>query len=121
MANSVDLHGAIEAHKAWIEKLELTLRNQNPEEYDPAIVGVDNLCILGKWLHGEGKKYAHLNEYANVLLAHQRFHECAGRILDAHKHGYFAEAISLLRRELPGLSNTIQNGLLELNDKINGK
>ena len=55
------------------------------------------------------------------MLAHQRFHECAGRILDAHKHGYFAEAISLLRRELPGLSNTVQNGLLELNDKINGK
>ncbi len=121
MADIVDLHGAIEAHKAWIDKLELTLRNQNPEEYDPAVVGVDHLCILGKWLHGEGKKYAHLTEYNSVLLAHKKFHECAGRIIDAHKHGYFAEAISLLRRELPALSATVKTGLLELNDKINGK
>ena len=118
MAGSLDIRSAIEAHKAWSEKLERTLRGNNPEEYDPAVVGADNLCILGKWLHGQGQKHKDIPEFQQVLAAHRRFHECAGRILDAHKHGYFAEAISQLRRELPELSTQVQKDLLALKGKI---
>ena len=47
-----DLHGltlgtAIAAHAAWVDKLELTLKGQNKEEYDPEIVGANQVCVLG--------------------------------------------------------------------------
>ena len=47
-----DLHGlaletAIEAHKAWRDKLELTLRGKNPDEYDPAVVGGGSFMCFG--------------------------------------------------------------------------
>lgn len=72
-ADQQDLHGlkleeAIGAHEAWCDKLELTLRNKNPEQYNPAIVGTDHLCILGKWLYNEngGKTLAKYPEYEAV-------------------------------------------------------
>lgn len=118
-----DLHGlaletAIEAHHAWCEKLELTLRGKNPDEYDPAIVGADHLCVLGKWLYGEGMALDQLEEYSTLLDAHKRFHECAGNILTLHKEGRFAQAISLLRRDLKDLSNEVQFALVGLLDKV---
>lgn len=118
-----DLHGlaletAIEAHKAWCDKLELTLRGKNPDEYDPAVVGADHLCVLGKWLYGDGRVLEHFAEYGTLREAHKQFHECAGNILNNHKRGYFAEAISLLRHDLVDLSNNVQFALVSLLDKV---
>ncbi|MFC2506142.1 MAG: CZB domain-containing protein [Kingella sp. (in: b-proteobacteria)] len=118
-----DLHGlaletAIEAHKAWCDKLELTLRGKNPDEYDPAVLGADHLCVLGKWLYGNGRALEHFAEYDALREAHKQFHECAGNILNAHKRGYFAEAISLLRHDLVDLSNNVQFALVSLLDKV---
>ena len=118
-----DLHGlalgtAIEAHRAWCDRLELTLRGKNPEEYDPLVVGADHLCVLGKWLRGEGKVLASLKEYDELLELHKQFHECAGNILLAHKRGHFAEAISLLRHDLVDLSGKVQFALVNLLDKV---
>lgn len=118
-----DLHGlylmeAIEAHEAWIEKLEKTLRGQNPEEYDPAILGADHLCKVGKWLYGEGQSLDKYPEYEVVRNAHARFHTCAGNILQNHKKGYLMEAIHALRHELIDLSKEVKVALVSLLAKV---
>jgi len=124
-ADQQDLHGlkleeAIGAHEAWCDKLELTLRNKNPEQYDPAIVGADHLCILGKWLYNEngGKALAKYPEYEAVRQAHAKFHSCAGGIIENHRSGYFMEAISALRHELVDLSNEVKISLVGLLAKV---
>lgn len=116
--NGLSLETAINAHKAWCDKLELTLRGKNPEEYDPAILGVDHLCLLGKWLYGDGKVLDKHEEYHKVLQTHADFHKCAGGILENHKKGYFAEAISALRHDLVALSNDVQLALVQLLAKV---
>lgn len=118
-----DLHGlylleAIAAHEAWIEKLESTLRGKNPEEYDPAVVGVDRLCKLGKWLYGDGLFLDKYPEYKVVKNAHARFHQCAGDILQNHRKGHLMEAISALRHELIDLSKEVKVSLVSLLDKV---
>ncbi|MBR2252550.1 MAG: CZB domain-containing protein [Neisseriaceae bacterium] len=114
-----DLHGltlgnAIAAHAAWIDKLQLTLRGQNPEEYDPEIVGADHLCAVGKWLYGDGKKLEQFKEYETLKKEHAAFHECAGGILKKHQQKRFADAMFALRNELVELSNNVQIALVAL-------
>lgn len=115
-----DLHGltleeAIQAHEAWIKKLETTLCGQNPEEYDPGIVGADHLCKVGKWIYGPGQQaFSSLPEFASVVSTHAKFHKTAGRILDEHKHGHFAEAIKMLRQDLVQLSFDFQTDIIHL-------
>lgn len=110
----LDLEGALAAHEAWKTKLELTLRGKNPEEYDPNILGVDHLCVLGRWLYGEGKSMDKYEEYVELLDAHARFHRCAGDILTKHRKGYLAEAIYGLRHTLPALSGEVHDNLVRL-------
>lgn len=118
-AEKQDLHGlmlidAIQAHHAWIERLELTLRGQNPEEYDPAIVGADHLCKLGEWLHGDGAVLQQYAEFGELMATHKQFHEVAGTILKDHKTGQFASAISALRHDLVNVSKQVQVCLVKL-------
>ncbi|MBR7059693.1 MAG: CZB domain-containing protein [Neisseriaceae bacterium] len=114
-----DLHGltltdAIKAHEAWIEKLNLTLRGQAPEQYDPDIVGVDHLCAVGKWLYGDGKELSKFPEYDSLKADHAAFHECAGNILRHHQKKHFTDALALLRNDLVDLSRKVQISLVSL-------
>lgn len=118
-----DLHGlylneAIEAHEAWIEKLEKTLRGQNPDEYDPSVVSADHLCKVGKWLYGDGQALDKHPEYEVLRTAHARFHVCAGNILESHKKGYLMEAIHSLRHDLVDLSKEVKVALVGLLDAV---
>lgn len=121
--NEQNLYGltladAINAHEAWCQKLELTLRGQNPEEYDADILSADHLCALGKWLYGEGKVLQAFSEYEELKKDHQVFHKCAGNILTNHKKGHFADAIHSLRHELIDLSKKVEVDLVQLLVKV---
>ena len=114
-----DLHGltlgsAISAHAAWIDKLELTLKGQNQEEYDPEVVGSSHLCAVGKWLDGEGKELSKFKEYTALKEKHAAFHECAGGILKKHSQKHFADAMFDLRHKLVDLSHDVQVALVSL-------
>ncbi|MBO7081882.1 MAG: CZB domain-containing protein [Neisseriaceae bacterium] len=112
--NTINLTDVIAAHNAWLDKLETTLKGQNPEEYDPEIVGADHLCALGKWMNSDGLSLSNLSEFANVKSVHAAFHQCAGEILQKHKAGKFADAITMLRNKLPDLSRQVQVHLVSL-------
>ena len=114
-----DLHGltlieAIEAHNAWITKLNLTLAGKNPEEYDPKIVGADHLCKVGKWIYGQGQDLKKFQEFDKLCAAHKRFHELAGQILNFHADKKFTNALTLLRTDFPDASKDIKLCLVSL-------
>jgi hypothetical protein len=44
-------------------------------------VSQDNQCVLGKWIYGEGGKYAQLAEFKTLKAEHTRFHKAAGEVI----------------------------------------
>jgi hypothetical protein len=71
---------AITAHAKWKMKLSSYLAKPD-HSLQASAVGADNGCDLGKWLHGEGKKYSRFPEFAKLVSDHAHFHETAAEIL----------------------------------------
>lgn len=71
---------AIKAHSDW--KLKLTQYVNNPNgSLKAAEIAPDNLCALGKWIYGEGQKYANLPEFKELQAIHAEFHKAAADVV----------------------------------------
>ena len=117
--NQQDLNGltlveAIDAHNAWIKKLDDALQGRNLEEYDPSIVGADHLCKVGKWLYGDGQSLSKFPEFEKLRNEHKKFHEIAGQILNFRADKKFGKALELIRSDLPEASKRVKIGLVSL-------
>ena len=87
---------AITAHSQWKIRLQSFVAGTSKETLDPAIVGVDNKCVLGQWIYGEAKQYAGEIEYKQLLEEHARFHKCAAQVLQTSLAGKQQEAVKML-------------------------
>ncbi len=71
---------AIKAHSAW--KLRLQSYLSNPDKsINPNDVCKDNLCDLGKWIHGDGKKFESMEEFKKLKSEHAKFHKAASDVV----------------------------------------
>ena len=70
---------AIAAHVNWKTRLRACI--EGIEKLNAADVSPDNLCALGKWIHGEGAAYSSLPEYPNLKDHHAAFHKAAAEIV----------------------------------------
>jgi methyl-accepting chemotaxis protein len=70
-------------HRAWNVKLEQLLAG-NEVDLDKQSARKNNVCPLGKWLYGDGQKFAHLNEMKDLINLHSEMHEVVGRVIDAY-------------------------------------
>lgn len=78
----MDLDEAIQKHAEW--KVRLRAAAGRKETLDAATIGQDNACILGKWLHGEGKtQYGRKASFAHLVVKHADFHHSAGKVAEA--------------------------------------
>jgi methyl-accepting chemotaxis protein len=76
----MDFDQAIKLHVAWKTKLSAYVANPD-RSLKAAEISVDDRCELGKWLHGEGMKYASLPEFAKLVADHARFHTAAADVV----------------------------------------
>jgi Chemoreceptor zinc-binding domain len=91
----MDFENAIAAHVEWKTKLRAAITAQS--ELDALTAAKDDVCPLGKWLHGDARtKYAHLAEYAGCLQSHAAFHREAGRVATLINGKRYTEATSAL-------------------------
>lgn len=79
---TIDFSKAKMNHNSWITQLEQLLAGRELDvnrktARDPRV------CALGKWLYGDGQKYAHLESMQNLIKLHAAFHEVVGKTLDA--------------------------------------
>lgn len=89
----MNFDNAIAAHVAWKTKFRTAITEK--AGMDAAVMGKDNLCPLGKWLHGEARaKYAHLADLSTCIAAHAAFHREAGRIASLINDGQYDAATS---------------------------
>jgi two-component system chemotaxis sensor kinase CheA len=83
---SMRLTDAVAAHMKWRTRLRLLLDGQG-EHLSADAVALDHVCDLGKWIYGDGKRYAHLPAFGELRGAHTRFHRCAGDVVIQHMQG----------------------------------
>ncbi len=77
-----DFDAAISAHVDW--KMKLSKYLSNPDgSLDHKKVCLDNACVLGKWLYGDGTEYKETNPkiYESLRMSHADFHKTAGEII----------------------------------------
>jgi hypothetical protein len=74
------LNKAITAHSAWKTRLRSALDSGTVP--DVSTVRSDNLCDLGKWIHGEGKELEARPEFQDLRAKHARFHVAAAAVVN---------------------------------------
>lgn len=113
--SGLSLNDAIQAHMAWRDRLVATLNGTSKEKLQIGQVAVDHLCVLGQWLHGDGRKqFGHLPEYQALLDTHRQFHLNAGEVLVEHDNGQRDRAHAILDGTFRAQSNRIQLDLVRL-------
>lgn len=71
---------AIKAHSNW--KIRLKRYISNPDgSIDVSKTSRDDVCELGQWLKGDGKKLAANPTYQQLVSEHAKFHKCAADIV----------------------------------------
>ena len=91
----MNLEKAIQGHAEW--KLKFRAAITRKERMDAVVIGADDRCALGQWLHGEGKtRFGGLQGHAECLRRHALFHREAGRVARTINEGKYAEAEALL-------------------------
>jgi methyl-accepting chemotaxis protein len=88
-----DFDSAISAHIDW--KMKLSKYLEKPDgSLDHRKVCLDNACVLGKWLYGDGQKFRELDQslFDAVKMSHAEFHETAGSIVELINSGRLREA-----------------------------
>ena len=121
----LDFDGAISAHSKWKQRL-LDFVAGGGEQLDPVVVGRDDQCALGCWIHGDGRALRNHANYADLKGEHAGFHRCAADVIrttmagDAEAanervNGEFANrskrVIDLLERMRGGSKNALSRQL----------
>lgn len=109
----LDMEAALKAHAVWKQRLQ--------EVFDgtlamPEIEKVrrDDLCLMGQWLHGDGKlKFGDLQAHQRLLNTHATFHDCVSKALTAHASGDRSNAAEL-QKEVQRQSLRVQVELVRL-------
>lgn len=107
-SDSLDVSGAVAAHQAWMGRLKNLLQGRSKDTYDPAIVGRDDQCALGKWVQGPGQQYCgHLQEFPSLKSKHRDFHRMAAEVLNFHQAGRRDQAEALLAKDFMAISHEV--------------
>jgi methyl-accepting chemotaxis protein len=77
---SMTFDDAVNCHSEWKRKLRAYVSHpdggMNVDE-----VGSNNKCKMGRWIRGDGRKYAAFPEFARLIAEHTRFHKAAADIV----------------------------------------
>jgi methyl-accepting chemotaxis protein len=107
----LDFDGAISAHRNWRRRL-LDFVGGQGEALDPAVVERDDKCVLGCWIHGDGRALQGDPNYGDLKHEHAGFHLCAAEVIRTSQAGDSRSARRQIAGEFTELSNKVV-GLLE--------
>jgi hemerythrin-like metal-binding protein len=101
----LDLAGA--KHRIFVFQLELLIEQIDAGNFDTTVAGDAGACALGAWLDGAGTTLAHLPEYAQLRLDHERFHEQVRHMIGLFSAGDVAGARRILDGPFAEASGTV--------------
>ncbi len=109
---------AIAAHIKWKTRLNQYIDGTSTEKLDRATICKDNLCVLGKWIYGDGEKYKNAVYYGELQTKHANFHRCAGEIVARVESHDKAGALSMLRGEFAMSAKDTVTAIMDLKKEI---
>lgn len=115
----MDFQQAIKAHVD--SKMKLSSYIAKPDKsLNAGAVSGDGNCDLGKWLKGDGAKYAKDPEFAKLIVDHAHFHKAAGEIIrKADSGARVSEEVALgSKSEYASASSAVVNALMKLKMKL---
>lgn len=112
----VNLYDAVLAHKAWKKRLFELLEGRSEETLLPARIGVDHQCLLGKWIHTDGKaQFGKVPEFVMLVEEHAKFHLHAASVVEAYMKGKTDLAMDILTGSFEDQSRKTMKCLTKLN------
>jgi methyl-accepting chemotaxis protein len=110
---ALDFDGVIQAHMNWKHKLRGYLAGEGAP-LDAEVAARDDGCVLGCWIHGEGRRFGDDPVYSRLRGKHADFHRCAGAVIRAKQSGDEASAKRLLLNDFAVLSDETINEIRAL-------
>ena len=111
--HGLDFDGAISAHGKWKQRL-VDYISGGGEQLDPNIVGRDDQCALGCWIHSDGKKLGNDSHFPDLKHEHAEFHRSAGKVIRSYQSGSLAQARELIDGEFSMRSSKVLHILNEM-------
>lgn len=120
--NGLDFSAAVEAHQAWKARLFKYVNKASDENLDHNAICRDDQCALGKWIHGEAKRFlSEIPEYHKLKASHANFHVAAAEIVEKMNKGLQEKAQeSLANGPFSEHSRETQRLLAALYSKMGG-
>lgn len=106
---------AIKAHTAWKSRLQTALEGRSDETLLPAYICQDNLCVLGKWIHGAGtRRFGGDAPFEGLRSKHAQFHVHAARVVELTQAGEQELATMIFENEYAKTSHEVIGMLVAL-------
>ena len=111
----LDFKKAIDAHMQWKERLRGVIEGNGGEQLDVTTVACDDRCVLGKWIHGEGRAgHGHVAQFSQLREHHAEFHVCAAGVLAEAQAGRAQEALRQMSGSYAKASEQVKHDLIRL-------
>ncbi len=115
----INLMDAITAHIRWKIRLQNYFNGMSSETLDPVTLCRDDLCVLGRWLHGPGMRHFHECEAFHRLRSdHAEFHFISATVVKKVQENDHAGATRLMDKEYAHTSHRIVHALNELSRQV---
>jgi hypothetical protein len=115
----LDFQKWVAAHRDWRRRLLEYIDGIGKEELDETIVCQDNRCELGKWIHGNGRKfYGGEAIFQRLVYDHAAFHRSAGKVISLFKKRDEKNAHRALNSEFDLHSMHVINALEQLEHRV---
>jgi hypothetical protein len=119
--DEIDLVKAIDAHIHWKLRLQDYVAGTSHEKLDPLIIGRDDQCELGRWIHGAGMTHFHdVEAFHELRTDHAQFHALAANVVKEARANHRAGAAALLKGEYAHTSHKVVTALTDLHKAVAG-
>jgi hypothetical protein len=107
---------AIDAHTQWKTKLRQCMSDHS-KCGDPATVEKDNLCGLGQWIYGDGRKLTGESMFDQLRADHAVFHKCAAKVIREIQADRIGNADRIMTTEYAEISRKVIGGLTKMKSR----
>ena len=112
----INMYDAMLAHAAWKKRLNDYLGGHSKESLEPSNIRVDHACLLGKWIHSDGRdQFGDQPAFIKLVEEHAKFHRHAATVVEAHHAGDTHLAQEILKGSFEDQSRKTVTCLTRLN------
>ena len=121
ISEEINIMEAINAHIHWKLRLEKYLNGTSEENLDPSVIGRDDQCKLGKWIHGPALKYFNDDDETLKTLRddHALFHVTAASVVTLVQSNNHLAAEGVMNGEYTQASRKVVRDLTLLGKNVN--